>query len=183
MDNSDVVPRTQTPTPARERSAAAFRIDGNAAATLSCNTLTVSCRDGAGHLSSTTSRLLPRAVFVCRARNLLKTRPTHSLSSLFSNGRLCRWSKLRAMDEKSYLPGKQFLVPYLAEAKGEGLLDAAKAIILYLGATRVIDQASHRRRLVQPLLCEARQLCADASFVISIHIEKRHRTRHIHAAT
>lgn len=47
-----------------------------------------------------------------------KTRPTHPDSSLFSNGRLCRWPKLRAMDEKSYLPGKQFLVPYmyLAEA-------------------------------------------------------------------
>ena len=102
----------------RKRSGSIFRIDGNAAATLSCNSLIVCCRDGAGHLSSTTSRHLPRAVFVCRARNPLKTRPTHSLSSLFSNGRLCRWSKLRAMDEKSYLPGKQFLVPYmyLAEA-------------------------------------------------------------------
>lgn len=116
VDSSDVVPRTQTPTPARERSAAAFRIDGNAAATLSCNTLTVYHGDGAGHFSSTTTRHLPRTVFVCRARNLSKTRPTHSLSSLFTNGRLCRWPKLRAMDEKSYLPGKQFLVPYLAEA-------------------------------------------------------------------
>lgn len=41
-----------------------FRIDGNAAATLSCNTLIVYCRDGVGHLSSTTSRHLLLAVFV-----------------------------------------------------------------------------------------------------------------------
>lgn len=54
------------------------------------------------------------------------------------------------------------------------MLDAAKAIIL-LGATRVIDQASDCRRLIQPLVCEARQLCANASFVISTYIEKRHR--------
>jgi len=75
------------------------------------------------------------------------------------------------MGRKSYVPGKQF---QLGRGASEGLLDAAKACIL-LGATAVIDQALHLRRLVR-IGIEARQPFEKSSFArpmeYSMHCRK-----------